>query len=240
MDKHSTNPASHLQIISEWEIPWIGESGGRRSKLLFDESKSSLQIALEDYDRGSIFCRLNTLGWEEILAWKGRWFHHQTEYTGSYFLLAPGEEFDSWTAGEEGCQLLRISRTASLFGTSMSRGRDTQGKSSIKPLQYSQLAWKEIPQRRLNDPGSRIAELSRTSDGTFVTSLMDCRSGWILDEHQHPSKVISYCFLGGGILTGEQNEVRFGAGQMVVIPAGTSHAFRTGFGGASILVCTMP
>ena len=240
MDRRSTNPASHLQIISEWEIPWTSEPGGRRSKLLLDESRSSLRIALEDYDPGSIFCRFNTLGWEEILAWKGKWLHQQTKYAGAYFVLAPGEEFDSWIASEEGCQLLRIGYTASLFGTSMPRGQDTQGKFSIKPQQYGQLVWKEIPQRRLNDPGSRIAELSRSSDGRLVTSLMDCRSGWILDEHQHPSKVISYCFLGGGILKEEQNEVRFGAGQMVVIPAGVPHAFQTGVSGASILVCTLP
>jgi len=240
MDKRSANKASSLQIISEWEIPWKNESGGRRSKMLLEESMTSLQFVLEDYDRDSIFCRLNTLGWEEILAWKGRWFQQEVEYSGTYFVLAPGQEFDSWTAGEEGCQLLRIGYTASLFGASTSHGRDTHGKPSIKPRQYSQFAWNEIPRRRLSDPGSRIAELSRSSDGMFVTSLMDCRSGWILDEHQHPSNVISYCFRGGGILTGQQNEVRFRAGQMAVIFAGTPHAFRTDLGGASILVCTVP
>jgi len=241
MDKISTNATPGLGIISEWEIPWANESGGRRSKILFHESKSSLRITLEEYDRGSRFCRLNTPGWEEMLAWEGASFQRGTEYWATHFILAPAEKFDSWIAWEKSCRLLRIMYPLLANASWISHDRNTQGKFLAKALPTSQLAWKEIPRRSLGDPGSRIAELSRSSDGAFVTSLMDCRSGWSLDEHQHPSSVISYCIRGAGILIGDQNnEMQFGAGQIVVIHAGTPHAFRTSIGGALILICTVP
>jgi quercetin dioxygenase-like cupin family protein len=246
MKKPSPSPTSsfsapsRFRIISEWEIPWTGDLGGRRWKTLFDEPRSSLQVVLEDHNRGSIFCRSTPRGWEEILAWRGSWYQHGIGYAGTYFLLTPGEEPDSWTATEEGCQMLRISYQVSLFTSSISQGKDTPSKSSIKPQQYDQLVWNEIPPRRPGDPGSRITELSRNSNATLITSLMDCRPGWILDEHQHPSDVISYCFSGGGILIGQQHEVQFSAGQMVVIPSGMPHAFRTGADGAFILAGVFP
>ncbi len=239
MDK-SFPAQSRFQIVSEWEIPWRNDLEGRRSKTLLDEPMSSLQVVLEDHSPSSTFCRSSAQGWEEILVWKGASNQLGTRYGGTYFLLIPGEEPSPWTVSEEGCQMLRITYQGSLFGSSISQSGDTPSKSSVKPLQYDQLVWNEIPPRRPGDPGSRITELSRNSNGTLVTSLMDCRPGWILDEHQHPSNVVSYCFHGGGILMGRQDEVQFSAGQMVVIPAGMPHAFRTSADGASILACVFP
>jgi quercetin dioxygenase-like cupin family protein len=103
-------------------------------------------------------------------------------------------------------------------------------------VDFGLLAWNEIPGRRTNDPGARIAELSTNASRTRITSLMDCRPGWILNDHNHPSDVLTFCIRGGGILGIEDESRVYESGDLITVPAGTRHRFETGNEGACLAV----
>jgi quercetin dioxygenase-like cupin family protein len=65
---------------------------------------------------------------------------------------------------------------------------------------------------------------------------MDCRPGWILEEHDHPSEVFSFCIRGSGLLEIEHRSTSYLAGQLAAIPAGTRHSFKTGGEGALLII----
>ncbi len=92
------------------------------------------------------------------------------------------------------------------------QGAAPHGKPPVEVVDFGMLAWNEIPARRANDPGARIAELSTNASRTRITSLMDCRPGWKLDDHDHPSDVLTFCIRGGGILGIEDETTVYEAG----------------------------
>ena len=65
---------------------------------------------------------------------------------------------------------------------------------------------------------------------------MECRPGWILDDHDHPSDVLTFCIRGGGILGIEDESKVYEAGDLIAVPAGTRHRFETGNEGAFLAV----
>jgi quercetin dioxygenase-like cupin family protein len=65
---------------------------------------------------------------------------------------------------------------------------------------------------------------------------MECRPGWILDEHDHPSDVVTYCLRGEGQLRIEQRTASYLAGELVAIPARTPHWFQSGEAGALLII----
>src|SRR5262245_52832159 len=111
-----------------------------------------------------------------------------------------------------------------------------QGKASSEVIDLTRLTWNEIPARRANDPGARIVELAANAMRTRITSLMDCRAGWVLDDHNHPSDVLTFCVRGGGLLGIEDQSSPYHAGHLIAIPAGVRHRFETGPEGAFLLI----
>jgi quercetin dioxygenase-like cupin family protein len=110
------------------------------------------------------------------------------------------------------------------------------GKPPVEDLDFARLAWNEVPARRANDPGARVAELSANPSRTRVSSLMECRPGWLLSSHEHLSDVFAFCARGGGILGVAQQALTYEAGHLAVIPAGVQHCFETGKEGAFLAV----
>jgi quercetin dioxygenase-like cupin family protein len=106
----------------------------------------------------------------------------------------------------------------------------------VEPQLFEQLRWEEIPARRVDDPGAKVVQLSRNQAGTSITSLVDCRPRWILDEHSHRSDVVTYCIRGGGLLGVEGKNCNFTEGQTVIIPVDTPHQFQSGPDGAFMLI----
>jgi len=171
--------------------------------------------------------------WEEIFLIQGDLDCKQSVYGDIYLCLTPGQSAPPFCAGNTGAVLLRM-----LFdgANGSSHCAVAHGKPPLEIVDFGSLAWDEIPARRANDPGARIAELSTNATRTRITSLMDCRPGWILDEHDHPSDVLTFCIRGGGILGIEKETNAYEAGHLVTIPAGMRHRFETGNEGALLAV----
>jgi quercetin dioxygenase-like cupin family protein len=228
-----------FRVLSEQEIAWskdLAGSPGRVWKILFEEASGKLRIMLEEYDSGSAFHRrVSPHGWEGIFVCRGSLMSIDQEFTESYFLLSPGQETKDLTAGKTGCRSLRTMRNASFLADSLTETLNVGRDPLVEPQHYSQLSWHEIPQRRPGDPGSLVAEISRSSSGTFIASLLNCRPGWVLEEHQHSSDVFTFCMRGGGVLETERR-FDFQEGQLVIIPRGILHRFETGMEGAFMLV----
>ena len=173
--------------------------------------------------------------WEEILLIQGELEYNQNVCKDVYLCLSPQQLAPSFCAGNSGAVLLRM-----IFGSKRrndnGQGAVAPGKAPVEILDFARLAWNEIPARRANDPGARIAELSTNASHTRITSLMDCRPGWLLDEHDHPSDVLTFCVRGGGMLGIEEQSSAYEAGHLVAIPAGVRHRFETGKEGAFLIV----
>ena len=202
-------------------------------KLLFESAQLPIQCWLEDLAPGARLERFSNALQEEILLIQSNFFCNQTVYRDMYLCLTPEQSSPSFCAGNTGAVLLRM-----LFGNAPrnDNGAATQGKPPVEVLDFRMLAWSEIPARRANDPGARIAELSTNSSRTRITSLMDCRPGWYLADHDHPSDVLTFCVRGGGTLGIEQQPSTYEAGQLIVIPAGVQHRFEAGNEGAFLAV----
>ena len=204
------------------------------SKLLFESAQLPIQCWLEHLACGTELERSSGKQWEEIFLIRGDLDCNRKVYREIYLSLTPGQFAPPFCAGNAGAVLLRTS-----FGSergNSGQGAVAQGKPPVEVRDFGLLAWNEIPARRSNDPGARIAELSTNASRTRITSLMDCRPGWILDAHDHPSDVLTFCVRGGGILGIEEETTTYEAGHLVTIPAGMQHLFQTGNQGAFLIV----
>jgi len=227
------------RIWSEAEIPWERNSGPDSShafKVLLDEPGGLLCLSLEQYDPGAVFRRTTLHNWEELFAIRGSWSGSGKEHGEAYFCLTGTKEWEGWTAGDAGCSLLRLSRKIPPGKTDLLSTNSVQPGQLVEPQLFEQLNWEEIPARKADDPGARVVQLSRNQAGTSITSLMDCRPRWVLDEHCHPSDVVTYCIRGGGLLTMEGRRFNFTEGQVVTIAVDTPHQFQTGLDGAFMLI----
>jgi quercetin dioxygenase-like cupin family protein len=204
-------------------------------KLLFESAQLPVRCWLEHVPCGTRLERFSEEHWEEILLIQGDLDYNHNVHGDIYLCLTPGQSSPAFYAGNAGAALFRM-----LFGSAAKtnnwQGSDAQSKPPIEVLDFGLLAWNEIPARRVNDPGARIAELSTNPSRTRITSLMDCRPGWILDDHDHPSDVLTFCVRGGGILGIEDQSTEYEAGHLVKIPAGLRHRFETGAEGALLAV----
>ena len=204
-------------------------------KLLFESAQLPVRCWLEHVPCGTRLERFSEEDWEEILLIQGDLNCNQNAYTDLYLCLTPGQSAPPFCTGNAGAVLLRMS-----FGSAQEKsngqGTAAQGKPPVEVVDLGFLAWNEIPPRRTNDPGARIAELSTNASRTRITSLMECRPGWILDDHDHPSDVLTFCIRGGGILGIEDETAAYEAGSLVTIPAGRRHRFQTGNEGALLAV----
>ena len=202
-------------------------------KLLFESTHLPIQCWLEDLASGTHLERFSDQLWEEILLIHGSFDSNQNAYRDMYLCLTPEQSPPSFCAGNTGAVLLRM-----LFGNAPGNdnGATPQGKPPVAVVDFRMLAWNEIPARRANDPGARIAELSTNSSRTRITSLMECRPGWYLADHDHPSDVLTFCVRGGGILGIEDQSTVYEAGHLVKIPAGVRHRFEAGSEGALLAV----
>lgn len=206
-------------------------------KLLFEASHPPLRIILESMGAQTKLMRKDPQSWEEMyLFGRPDLADRPSRVQGTYLCLPPGVDVPELRAGVASVKLLRAVYSGQLAeGSQLSDLRAT-GKPYIKPTRTDGLLWNEIPSRRPGDPGGRVAELSRDAFGTRITSLMDCRPGWILDEHDHSSDVLTFCIRGGGLLGIEERSEPYLAGQLVAIAAGTRHSFQTGADGALLIV----
>jgi quercetin dioxygenase-like cupin family protein len=203
-------------------------------RLLFESSQFPIQCWLEHLASGSGLERFSVEQWEEILLIQGDLDYNHNVHRDIYVCLTPDQSLPAFYVGNAGATLFRV-----FFGSATEtncQGSDAQGKPPIEVLDFGLLAWNEIPARRVNDPGARIAELSTNASRTRITSLMDCRPGWILHDHDHPSDVLTFCVRGGGILGIEDQSTEYEAGHLAKIPAGVRHRFETGAEGALLAV----
>ena len=204
-------------------------------RLLFESAQLPIQCWLEHLSCGTDLGRFSREKWEEIFLIQGELDCNQNVYKDIYLCLPPQQSAPPFCAGNSGAVLLRLT-----FG-SKQRSNDrhlvvAQDKAPVQVVDFGRLAWNEIPARRANDPGARIAELSTNASRTRITSLMECRPGWLLDDHEHPSDVLTFCLRGGGRLGIEALSSAYQAGHLVTIPAGVRHRFETGSQGAFLVV----
>jgi quercetin dioxygenase-like cupin family protein len=201
-------------------------------QLLFESTQFSIQCWLEHLPGGSGLERFSAEQWEEILLIQGDLHYNHNVHRDIYVCLTPKQSLPAFYAGNAGAALFRT-----FFGSAAETNNcQGSGKPPIEVLDFGLLAWNEIPARRVNDPGARVAELSTNPSRTRITSLMDCRPGWILHDHDHPSDVLTFCVRGGGILGIEDQAIAYEAGHLVKIPAGVRHRFETGAEGALLAV----
>jgi len=204
-------------------------------KLLFESAQLPVQFWLERLPCETRLERLSREQWEEIFLIQGDLNRNHNIYSHFYLCLTPDQSVPQFCVGNAGAVLLRV-----LFGSASGSNKgpavDTQGKPPVEVVDFGLLAWDEIPARRANDPRARIVELTTNASRTRITSLMDCRPGWILDDHDHPSDVLTFCVRGGGILGIGEATTAYEAGHLVTIPAGMRHRFQTGNEGALLAV----
>ena len=202
---------------------------------MFESAQPEIQCWVQHLACGTGLERFSGEQWEEILLIQGDLDCNQNVYRDIYLCLTPGQSAPPFCAGNAGAVLLRM-----FFGGAPENDSNhyavAQGKSPVEVVGFGPLAWNEIPARRANDPGARIAELSTNASRTLISNLMDCRPGWILDDHDHPSDVLTFCIRGGGILGIEDESKVYEAGDLIAVPAGTRHRFETGNEGAFLAV----
>jgi quercetin dioxygenase-like cupin family protein len=201
-------------------------------RILFQAKKARLTVSLETGASGQSVPR-EVDAWEELYVFKefgvGLW---DRTVEGHYYCLPPNSEAPLLGRTPGTLQILRLTSWA----LSTRRPSSPEFAKPLTELTADQLQWNEIPPRRTADPGGRVAELSRDPSGTRVTSLMEGRPGWILDDHSHPSDVLAFCIHGGGTLGIEGNKMAYQAGQLSIIPAETQHCFHAGPTGALLIV----
>jgi quercetin dioxygenase-like cupin family protein len=203
------------------------------TNILFEAADASVRLLLEGIEPSARLIRRADRDWEEIYVFsKGSWCHTRA-IDGTYLCLPPGVATVPMPVEGASPQLLRAICSSTARTDLDSK---TLGKPYVKPTVAGEFLWNEIPLRRAGDPGGRVAELSRNPSGSRVTSLMECRPGWILEEHDHPSDVLTFCLGGGGLLGLESKTESYTAGQLAVIPARKRHSFRAGEQGALLII----
>lgn len=237
---HITNESDiRYHITSAGSLSWESETGEpsvRKWKVLFSRPRPLLGVFLENWTVGSSVCRITARAWEEIFVFQGAIENSQTELKQPYLALAPGDTLEGWRFASPGSGLLRF-----IYEVPPERGSSTDTASlqqawRSRLLTPERFVWNEIPARRPHDPGGRVAELSRIN---FIVVLMECNPGWVLDEHQHPSEVLTYCIRGGGTLGRGNIEDAFYQEQLVRIPAEVPHSFKAGPDGALLLILVL-
>ncbi|MCI0626271.1 MAG: cupin domain-containing protein [Acidobacteria bacterium] len=208
---------------------------GRQKKLLFESAHLPIQCWLEHLSPKSSLERCSQDAWEEVLLIEGQLLCERRVYKDIYLCLPPHQTAPAFCTLGSGAVLFRTA-----FGgehrNADNCGQVADGKAPAEVADFERLVWNEIPARRAGDPGGRVAELSKNTAQTRITSLMDCHPGWILDEHDHPSDVLTFCIRGGGILGIKEESYAYQAGHLVVIPAGVRHRFAAGDEGALLIV----
>jgi quercetin dioxygenase-like cupin family protein len=201
-------------------------------QILFESKNARLTLSLETAAPGQPL-RREADAWEELYVFKesgaGSW---DRTVECRYYCLPPDSATPFLGMTPDAQRLLRlVFRPLSSMQSS-----SPEFAKPLTELTTDQLQWSEIPSRRSGDPGGRVAELSRDPSGTRITSLMEGRPGWILDDHSHPSDVLAFCVHGGGTLGIGADKMAYEAGQLSVIRAETQHCFHTGPTGALLIV----
>lgn len=209
-----------------------GSSLTSESQLLFRAEGLRLECWLEVLPPLISWARRKPQGWEEVYLLQGTLSNEAAALEQLYLCLPPSHPAAELVAGDASARLLRLNYDG------RSEDFEASGKPSVEVKNLQGVHWNEIPARRPGDPGGRVAELATDPRRLRITSLMDCRPGWILDEHDHPADVLTYCIRGGGRLGIGQETHAYEAGHLVVIPAGTRHSFATGKDGALLIVFT--
>jgi quercetin dioxygenase-like cupin family protein len=200
-------------------------------RLLFESANLPIQCFLEHLSCGRSLERLSTETTEEIVLLRGELGRGPSFYREAYICLPPQTSAPSLCANDSGAVFLRLS----FDNGRLSKTGQQTSKPQLEIMDFTCLAWNEIPARRENDPRARTTELSTNPSRTRITTVMDCRSGWHLHDHDHPSDVLTFCIMGGGVLGIEGHSCAFEAGQLVTIPAGVRHRFQTGPEGALLV-----
>ena len=167
--------------------------------------------------------------WEELFCFDGCISWNGKTFQESYFCLPPGEPISDVKAAGGKASLLRLAYKANT-------PLESKPVIPVEPSLNRERIWNEIPSRRQHDPGGRVAELFRNENGKQITSLMECRPGWVLEEHDHSSDVFPFCIRGGGRLGLGNQTITLNEKQLVRIPAGTRHRFETGQHGALFII----
>lgn len=201
----------------------------QNEQLLYEDSIRPVRFWLESLEPNQFVERRDSTLWEELFFFDGLIVVDGTNVKDAYFCLPPREPLSEVKVAGGIASLLRLAYKA---------GTPFESKPVI-PLELSlnrERTWNEIPSRRQNDPGGRVAELFRNESGKQITSLMECRPGWVLEEHDHSSDVFPFCIRGGGKLGLGNQTINLKEKQLVRIPAGTRHRFETGQQGAFFII----
>ena len=204
----------------------ISRDGGQVST---SQRISCLRLSAEERRTFSGKC------WEEIFLIRGELDYNRNVCTNTYLCLSPQVLAPACCAGASGAVILRVISDEEPNHETASEVIAC-GKPASEVVDFTRLTWNEIPSRRANDPGARIVELAANATRTRITSLMDCRAGWVLDDHDHPSDVLTFCVRGGGLLGIEDQSSPYRGGDLVALPAGIRHRFETGPEGAFLLI----
>ena len=197
--------------------------------LLYEDSIRPVRFWLEELGLDQPVQRKESSLWEELFCIAGLLSVNGMTFPDGYFCLPPGERISHMKPAGGKAALLRVAYKANTT-------QESQSATSVKPSLNQERIWNEIPPRRQNDPGGRVAELSRNESGTQITSLMECRPGWVLEEHEHSSDVFPFCIRGGGRLGLGNQTIPLNEKELVQIPAGTRHRFETGQHGALFII----
>jgi len=197
--------------------------------LLFEDSTRPVRFWLEELGPDQWVRRKDQTLWEELFFFEGMLSLNGRPLRDGYFCLPPGKPISSVkTAGGKASLLRMLHKDHSVL--------QSTSVNPIEPTPKGELVWNEIPARRQHDPGGRVAELFRNESGKQITSLMECRPGWVLEDHEHPSDVFPFCIRGGGRLSLGDRTISLIEKQLVLIPAGTRHRFETGQQGALFII----
>jgi quercetin dioxygenase-like cupin family protein len=201
----------------------------RDELLLYVDSARPIGFWLETLEPGQPVRRRDATLWEELFFFDGWISLNGKNFQDSYLCFPPGEMISGVKTTGGKASLLRLAYKAST----------PLGRKSVIPIETllsQERVWNEIPLRQQNDPGARVAELFRNDSGKQITSLMECRPGWVLEEHDHSSDVFPFCIRGGGELGLGDQTISLNERQLVRIPSGTRHWFETGRHGALFII----
>ena len=197
--------------------------------ILFEDSIRSVCFWLEALEPDQPIRRRDVTLWEELFCIDGWISLNGKTFQDSYLCLPPGELISGVKTTGGKASLLRLAYKSN---TSLER----KSVLPVETLLNRERIWNEIPSRNQHDPGGRVAELFRNQSGKQITSLMECRPGWVLEEHDHSSDVFTFCIRGGGRLGLGDQAITLNQKQLVRIPSGTRHRFETGQHGALFII----